>query len=250
MTEQAYQVKLDVFEGPFELLLQAIDEGGLDVHQVSLARIVSSYFDYWQAAERNLLAAADFVYMAAYLIELKSRGLLPAREEPAAADELAGIEESLVSHLQEYAVYKQVALELKQRKERFDRIYSRHEGEKIESELKLKDVSLRDLVLAFQKVYHEAAAREKVVAIESEEITLEIRLTEIRGLLAGRRDGLPFEGLFLRRTRLEVVVTFLAILELARQQAISIRQGERFGSILIFNEGSGPPAGGAENGNQ
>ena len=230
-----YQVKLDVFEGPFDLLLKAIDDGQLEVHRVSLSQIVSSYFAYWQAAERNLLAASDFVYMAAYLIELKSRGLLPAREEPQAIQELAGVEESLISHIQEYAVYKQLALNLKERKEVFDRIYSRHEGEKVEGEIELKDVSLRDLVLAFQKVYNEAAEREKIVAITDEEITLEGRIAEIKRLIAGCGDGLPFENLFIRRTRLEVVVTFLAILELAKQQAIAIRQGLRFGSILIFN---------------
>ena len=245
MTETtAYQVKIDVYEGPFDLLLKAIDDGQLEVHRVSLSQIVASYFAYWQAAERNLLAASDFVYMAAYLIELKSRGLLPAREEPQAAQELAGVEDSLISHIQEYAVYKQLALNLKERKAVFDRIYSRHEGERVEGEIELKDVSLRDLVLAFQKVYNEAAEREKIVAITDEEITLEGRIAEIRRLLAGGGGGLPFENLFIRRTRLEVVVTFLAILELAKQQAIAIRQGLRFGSILIF---SGEPK---QNGNE
>ena len=241
---EAYQVKIEVFEGPFDLLLKAIDDGKLEIHRVLLSQIVASYFDYWKAAERNLLAASDFVYMAAYLIELKSRGLLPVREEPQAAQELAGVEESLISHIQEYAVYKQLALNLKERKEVFDRIYSRHEGEKVEGEIELKDVSLRDLVLAFQKVYNEAAEREKIVAITDEEITLEDRIAEIKRLIAGCSDGLPFENLFIRRTRLEVVVTFLAILELAKQQAIAIRQGLRFGSILIFNGESG------QNGNE
>ena len=77
-----------------------------------------------------------------------------------------------------------------------------------------------------------------------EEITLDDRIAEIKRLIVGCRDGLPFENLFIRRTRLEVVVTFLAILELAKQQAIAIRQGLRFGSILIFNGESG------QNGNE
>jgi segregation and condensation protein A len=236
-TEVAYQVKIDVFEGPFDLLLAAIDDGQLEIHKVSLSEIVDSYFAYWQAAERDLIMAADFVFIAAYLIELKSRSLLPARETVALPEELTGVEEALVSHLQEYEVYKKIALDLKQRKEMFDRIYGRHEGEKVESEIELKDLSLRDLVLAFQKVYKEAVEREKVVAIKAEEITLEDRIVEIKRLVAGRSDGLPFEDLFLRKTRLEVVVTFLAILELAKQRAISIRQGRRFGSILIFSVG-------------
>jgi segregation and condensation protein A len=239
MTETAasYQVRLDVFEGPFDLLMQAIDDGQLEIHKVSLSAIVDSYFDYWRAAERDLLMAADFVLVAAYLIELKSRSLLPVRESEPLPEELAGVEEALVAHIQEYEVYKKIAQDLKQRKAVFDRIYGRHEGEAIESEIELKDLSLRDLVLAFQKVYHEAAEREKVVSIAAEEITLEQRIVEIKRLVAGRSDGLPFEDLFLRKTRLEIVVTFLAILELAKHRAISIRQGRRFGSILIFGAG-------------
>lgn len=230
----AYQVKIDVFEGPFDLLLKAIDDGQLEIHKVSLSSIVNSYFDYWKATERDLLMASDFVLVAAYLIELKSRALLPARESEAMPEELAEVEQSLISHIQEYEVYKKIALDLKERKAVFDRIYGRHEGEKVESEIELKDLSLRDLVLAFQKVYNEAVEREKVVSIKAEEITLDERIVEIKRLVAGRSDGLPFEDLFLRKTRLEVVVTFLAILELAKHRAINIRQGRRFGSILIF----------------
>jgi segregation and condensation protein A len=78
MTEElAYQVKLEVYEGPFDLLLKAIDDGQIDIHRVSLAQITASYFEYWRREEPDLLLAADFLYLAAYLIELKSRGLLP-----------------------------------------------------------------------------------------------------------------------------------------------------------------------------
>lgn len=239
MSEAAapYQVKIDVFQGPFDLLLKAIDDGQLEIHSVSLSALVNSYFDYWRAAERDLVLASDFVLVAAYLIELKSRSLLPVRVTEPLPEELAGVEESLVAHIQEYEVYKKIALDLKQRKETFDRIYGRHEGEKVESEIELKDISLRDLVLAFQKVYKEAVLREQVSTIQAEEITLEDRIVEVKRLVAGRGDGLPFEDLFLRKTRLEVVVTFLAVLELAKQRAISIRQGRRFGSILIFSVG-------------
>jgi segregation and condensation protein A len=238
MTEATtYQVKIDVFEGPFDLLLQAIDDGQLEIHNISLSAIVNSYFDYWKAAERDLLMASDFVLVAAYLIELKSRSLLPARKTEPLPEELAGVEESLVAHIQEYEIYKKIAQGLKQRKATFDRIYGRHEGEKVESEIELKDLSLRDLVLAFQKVYNEAIEREKIVSIAAEEVTLEQRIVEIKRLVAGQSSGLPFEALFLRKTRLEVVVTFLAILELAKHREVSIRQGRRFGSILIFSVG-------------
>ena len=229
-----YQIKIDVFEGPFDILLKAIDDGEIDIFRVSLLQIVNSYFEYWKREEPNLLLASDFIYMAAYLIELKTRELLPYRDDRNMEAELSGIEESLVDHIQEYEVYKKLAQGLRQRKELFERIYGRHEGEKQEKEIQLVDVSLRDLVLAFQKVYNEAAAREKVVPIREEEITLDERIVEIQRMVAGRSDGIPFEDLFIRRTRLEVVVTFLAVLELTKQRCISIRQGKSFGQILIF----------------
>lgn len=236
MTEElAYQIKLDVYEGPFDLLLRAIDEGKIDVHHVSLAQITLSYYEYWKAEEPDLLLAADFLYMAAYLIELKSRRLLPVREEIFIEEDIVQVEESLVRHLQEYERYKAVAQELKQRKEVFRRIYSRHEGERLDSDIELVDVNLRDLVLAFRRVYNEAIEREKIVPIQAEEITLEGRIIEIRQMLEGRNEGVSFENLFIRRTRLEIVVTFLAILELAKQKCLMIKQDQRFGTILIFS---------------
>lgn len=233
--EVAYQIRTEVFEGPFDLLLKAIDDGQVDIYRVSIAGITASYFDYWKQQEPPLLPAADFLVMAAYLVELKSRALLPTREELIVVEEDMGeIEDSLVRHIQEYQVYKQVAQDLKERKQFFERVYGRHEGDEQEKEIALVDVSLRDLVVAFKKVYDEAASRDQVVSIKAEEITLDSRIIEIKRLLAGRKDGLPFEDLFLRKTRLEIVVTFLAILELAKQHCIAIMQGRRFGSILIF----------------
>jgi segregation and condensation protein A len=232
--EVAYQVEIDVYKGPFDLLLKAIDEGGIDIHRVSITQITSSYFEYWKREEPDLVLASDFLVMAAYLLELKSKSLLPAREEVVDEEILSGLEESLVSHIQEYEVFKNLAQTLRRRKDIFERVYGRHEGEEQEKEFELVDVSLKDLVLAFRRVYEEAAKRESVVPIEDEEITLEDRVIEIKRMLAGRKDGIPLEDIFIRRTRLEVVVTFLAILELAKQRFIKLTQGRRFGSILIF----------------
>jgi segregation and condensation protein A len=235
MTEElAYQVKIEVYEGPFDLLLKAIDAGEIDIYRVSLAQITGSYFEYWRREEPNLILAADFLYMAAYLYELKVRGLLPRPEETGQAEELAGLEESLAQHIQEYQLFKQIAQDLRQRKQVFERVYGRHEGEEVKGEIELVDLSLRDLVVAFQKVYREAAERERIVGIVAEEITLDQRIEEIRRLIAGRRDGLPFVELFIRKTRLEVVVTFLAVLELAKQRLLTIAQDRRFATILIF----------------
>ena len=238
MTEElAYQVEIDAFKGPFDLLLKAIDEGRIDIYQVSISQITSSYFEYWRAEEPDLVLVSDFLYMAAYLLELKSKSLLPAREAIFEQELLTGVEESLVSHIQEYEVYKNLASTLRQRKEIFEKVIGRHEGEAEEKEIELVDVSLKDLVLAFKRVYTEAAKRESVVDIPADEVTLEDRIIEIKRMIAGRGDGVPFEDIFLRRSRLEVVITFLAILELVKQKFIRVAQGRRFSRIIIFAAG-------------
>jgi segregation and condensation protein A len=235
MTEDvAYQIETEVFQGPFDLLLKAINDGEIDVFHISLSQIVSSYFEYWRREEPELVLASDFLFMAAYLIELKSKNLLPAKEELLGEELLGDIEESLVSHIQEYEVYKNLAQTLRQRKEVFEKVYGRHEGEPHEKEFELVDISLKDLVGAFKRVYDEAAKRESVVAIEDEEVLLEDRIIEVKRILAGRKDGVPFEDIFIRRTRLEIVVTFLAILELTKERFLKIIQNRRFGTILLF----------------
>ncbi|MFC1571366.1 segregation and condensation protein A [Candidatus Margulisiibacteriota bacterium] len=234
MTEElAYQVDIDAYKGPFDLLLKAIDEGEIDIHKVYICKIVDSYVSYWRREEPDLVLASDFLYMAAYLIELKSRSLLPAREGLLEDENLLAVEEDLVSHLQEYEVFKNLAQTLRQRKEVFEKVYGRHEGEPEEHEIELVDVSLKDLVLAFKKAYDEAAKRERIVPIKAEEITIEDRIEEISKLLAERIEGVAFGDLFVRGTRVEVIVTFLAILELAKQRLIKIGQDARFGSIMI-----------------
>ncbi len=236
MTHEAgYEKKIEVYQGPFDLLIKAIDDGQIDIFRVSLSQIVDSYFTYWKSEEPNLLSASDFILMAAYLIELKTRELLPYRGEDAGGDELAGIEQSLVDHIQEYEVYKKLAQTLRARKQLYEKIYGRHEGERQEKQIELVDVSLKDLLLAFQKVYNEAVQREKISTIPEEEITLDMRLSEIREMLKQKgSEGVPFISLFLRHSRIEIVVTFLAILELAKQGEIGIKQSGTFGDIIIF----------------
>jgi len=177
----AYQVKVENYEGPFDLLLKAIDDGNVDIFTISLSKITSSYFEYWKAFLPNLINASDFLIMAAYLIELKSKSVLPKRaDEVLDGPSQEEIENSLISHIQEYEIYKNIASNLLQRKEEFKKIFSRHEGEPVENEIRLKDVSLKDLVSAFNKVYKEAVDREKVVQITREEITLDKRIAEIK----------------------------------------------------------------------
>ena len=233
MQAAAYEVETEVFTGPFDLLLKAIDEGQVDIFKVSVSRIVAMFFDAWRKETINLIVSSDFLIMAAYLLEMKSKALLPAVATEAEEEMLGSLEESLLSHLQEYETYKNIAQTLRQRKEVFEKIYGRHEGEAQEKEIELVDVSLKDLVQAFKRVYDQAAKREKIIPISSEEVTLEQRVQEIKDLLTFRCEGVPFIDIFIRKTRLEIVVTFLAVLELAKQNFLRVVQDRRFSEIMI-----------------
>ncbi|MBI5399895.1 segregation/condensation protein A [Candidatus Saganbacteria bacterium] len=235
--DTVYKIESEVYTGPFDLLLKAIDDGEIEIFKISLAQITVAYFSYWQREAPALVLAADFLLMAAYLLEIKAKALLPARETLLEQEVAGVIEETLIDHIQEYQVYKEMARTLRQRKEIFEKVYGRHEGETQEKHFELVDVDLRDLVLAFKRVYDDAAKREAVVPIMAEEVTLEKRITEVKTLIAGRKDGVPFIDIFLRKTKLEIVVTFLAILELAKQSFLRIVQDRRFSAILIFERG-------------
>lgn len=233
MQSTVYEVETEVFTGPFDLLLKAIDEGQVDIFKVSVSRIIAAFFDAWKKETVNLIFSSDFLIMAAYLLEMKSKALLPTVATEAEEEMLGNLEESLLSHLQEYEAYKNIAQTLRQRKEVFEKIYGRHEGEAQEKEIELVDVSLKDLVQAFKRVYDQAAKREKIIPISSEEVTLEQRVQEIKDLLTSRSEGVPFIDIFIRKTRLEIVVTFLAVLELAKQNFLRVVQDRRFSEIMI-----------------
>jgi segregation and condensation protein A len=176
--------------------------------------------------------------MAAYLLEYKSKRLLPINEEIIIEqDQQSDIESSLMAHLEEYAFYKNVAVALKQKKEIFERVYARHEGESIEKEFELQDLSLKDLVIAFKKIYEAAQKRDSIRTISDEEITLEKRIEEICALLESRSTGVALDEIFFVGSRIEIVVSFLAILELAKQGFLRIAQDQRFQTIYLFKKG-------------
>jgi len=228
------------YEGPFDMLLSSIQENKIDINAISLSLITTQYLAFLKQEQgMPLNLASEYLTMAACLIELKSKSLLPQSDDPMLQMEEEAIEADLVKHLEEYKFYKGVAEHLKENQQKFMRVYSRYHREVAlpdKKEVFLVDVTLEDLVMAFQNVYNTIAAEEeaagKKFSIE-EEISLPQRLEEVVGILKSAKGHVEFEKLFLRRTRLEVVVTFLAVLELARQRMINVLQDKRFGGIRI-----------------
>jgi len=232
----SYKVKLDVFEGPFDLLLAMVDKGEIDLYKVSLTQITSGFMDYIKTMEKlNIVVAGEFLLMAAYLLEMKSRMLLP--ELPGGEEEdLMNVEEELLQRLAEYKLYKGLAKSLKERKEVFQRVYARYKPEEAlsDGEIFLVEVSMKDLVAAFKRVWDIAESRGKTEEIVAESISVKDKIAEIIGTLRLKPKGMGFDSLFTRYTKNEIIVTFLAILELIRQKIIRILQNEAFGEIYIY----------------
>jgi len=236
----SFKVKLDVFEGPFDLLLAMIDKGELDLHTLSLSTITSGFLEYIRSMEKmNIIIGGEFLLMAAYLLEMKSKMLLPQPAIAQEEDNLLDVEQDLLERLAEYKIYKELALGLKARKEVFQRVYTRYSPEEAlaDQEIFLVDVSLKDLVLAFKRVWDIAESRDKTQEIIPESISVEDKIFEIIEKIKQSPKGLSFDSLFTQFIKIEIIATFLAILELIKRKTIKIMQNQSFGEIFIVAAG-------------
>ncbi len=226
-----YEVRLTVFEGPLDLLLQLIERRELDITTVSLAAVTDQYLEYisdLSAIEPGTLT--DFLVIAARLILIKSQALLPRPPEPEEAEEDLG--QDLVRQLQEYKRFKEIAVLLRERDEQGLHSYIRLATTGVTAPLQLDGVSLDDLMAALRRALaglpetptQEVARREFTIAEKIEEIESVVRE-------AGRAS---FSRILSRAgTRLEAVVTFLALLEMIKMRRVRVEQAELFGEIMI-----------------
>jgi segregation and condensation protein A len=235
--ETDYKVKLEIFEGPLDLLLYLIKRDEIDIYDISLERITRQYLEYLQAfKELNIDVAGEFVVMAANLIYLKSRSLLPVDQQPPEED----VEESdprwdLIRQLIEYKKFKEAAGHLQARELEQERIFARSgDGAAIEAPpLRLGEVGIFQLINAFQSVIKRIEAREDLREIFGEHFTVSDKLDWILRRVAGG-VALRFSELFGDiASRVEIVVTFLALLELIRLKQVRATQANPFDEIEI-----------------
>src|SRR3989442_271069 len=235
--EVDYKVKLDIFEGPLDLLLYLIKQDEIDIYDISLERITSQYLEYLQAfKELNIELAGEFVVMAANLIYLKSRSLLPVDQQPPEED--AGEDDprwELIRQLIEYKKFKEAAAQLHLRELEQERIFAREGGlaPPLEGQLRLREVGIFQLINAFQVVIKRVEARQDVQEIFGERFSVSEKIDTILQRVA---VGVPirFSDLFgAVASRVEVVVTFLALLELIRLKQVRAIQKNIFEKIEI-----------------
>jgi segregation and condensation protein A len=238
LTRDDYKVELDIFEGPLDLLLYLIRKDELNVHDIPIARITQQYLEYLDLMKMlDLNIAGEFVLMAATLMHIKSRMLLPPSERPEDEDE--GVEEDprleLVRQLLEYKRFKEVAQDLQTLEVEQAATFSRNEEDRslaAAAERPLAEVSIFDLLAAFSEVFKRAAELPTSEILE-DEVKVADKIREVRELLQ-HTDVVRFLELFRPgSTRMEIVATFLAMLELIRLKAILVFQRRPFGPIEL-----------------
>jgi len=237
-------VRLALFEGPLDLLLHLCRENKVDIKDIPIAAITEQYLAYLGVMRTlNLEVAGEFLVVAATLLHIKSRLLLPV-EETADGEEGEDPRRELVQQLLEYQRFKEAGMSLRALEERRSRTFTREslgpEGPP-RTDYPL-EVSLFDLLAALRRVIEQMPKSERV-EIEPEHLTVAQRISEVLELMADGRE-MAFEELFRGSRELgEVVVTFLAILELVRLRLVRVWQVEAFGAIRVAAVPSGEEGG-------
>jgi len=231
--EADYRLRLDVFEGPFDLLLYLIKKDEIDLYDIPIAKITDQYLDFLDKMRRQGIdIASEWLVMAATLVQIKSRMLLPLDEGQ--GDEL--FEESdprmeLVEKLLEYRRYKEIARALEERELNEMEMFRRNVGD-LESAPAV-EVDLYELISAFKNVV-DYVGEKAFTEVVLEEFTVEGKMDEIEKRLE-TQGSLSWNEIFAEgRSLSEMVCIFLAILELIRLAKLRVRQSRSFGDIRVF----------------
>ena len=226
-------IRLDSFEGPLDLLLHLIKREEIDIWNIPIARITEQYLEYIQLIkDLNINVAGEWLVMAATLIFIKSRMLLPP--DPVAAEDKTREDprSELVYQLLEHQKFRNAAQMLHVREEVENAVWNSPPDEVIEAGKDLVAVTLFDLLKAFHEVVRRFETQ-RGLEVEQEEVTIEQKVTDIRHLLMVH-DTIHFSTLFARMpSKMHIIVTFLALLELVRLHEIWLYQKKVFDEIYI-----------------
>ena len=237
MAGDDYKVELEVFEGPLDLLLYLIRRDEVDIYNIPIEQITSQYMEYLDVMRMlDLNIAGEFIVMAATLMMIKSRMLLPVDERPEIEEEEEDPRWDLVRQLVEYKKFKDAAIHLQDMEFHQEHVFDQG-GHSLSlpedsTDVSLQDVSLFDLIAAFSTVLKQARA-EDIGEIAGDRFTVRDKIDAI--LLAVRGgEKVAFSALFTAEaSRSEILCTFLALLELIRLCQIKAVQKRRFGEIMI-----------------
>lgn len=234
---KGFHFNLPAFNGPLDLLLHLIKDQKIDIYDIPIIQITQQYLGYIEfMKELNLEIAGEFLVMAATLIHIKSKMLLPPAEEEK-EEPVEDPRAELVQRLLEYQSFKDTSQHFRKREEIWKHIFHRSTPDsdsiEFEPEPVLFEASVFDLISAFQKLLQKAPP--EVLEITRETLTVTDRINFIVERMENE-DGVRFEDLFEEGyTKTTLIVTFLALLELVRLGLIKTYQEKAFGSVWILN---------------
>ncbi|MGM0502261.1 MAG: segregation and condensation protein A [Bacillota bacterium] len=250
----SYEVKIDAFQGPIDLLWHLLQKDELEIYDIKISEITNQYLDYIATMQRlDLDVASEFLIMAARLMEIKAQTLLPSPN-----DEDTDVEDprqKLVERLLEYKKYKDLATELRDFEQQQRKSYTRNvapllEKLEFEEESPLEDIKLDQFVAAFEQVLtrrkkrkkEEALAeeRQKITHLEPENVTVQEQKGYIMQQIVKLDGAATLWQIFSKlESKLEVIVTFMSLLELIKIEEIKIEQENNFAEVSIYQVESG-----------
>lgn len=232
----AYTVKLHTFEGPLDLLLFLIRKNEVDIYDIPITEITIQYLEYLDLMQSlDLEIASDFILMAATLMRIKAQMLLP---QPELEEELEDPRKEIVDRLLEYQKYKEIAQGLAELEDHQRDFYPRSsfhlEGNGFEEEVvRCSEVSLFDLIATFKQVM-DRARQQSYHNIREVEISVDEQIAYVSEQLTIKEEALFIDLISEFKSRVVIIATFLAILELIRRGTIVVRQTSPFGEIWIY----------------
>lgn len=236
----SYEIKLDVFEGPLDLLLYLIRKNEIDIYNIPIALIAGQYLSYLEMMRSlNLDLAGEYLVLASTLIHIKSRLLLPPAEDEGEGEEGDDPRKELVQQLLEYQAFKEAALSLDARPLLERDVFTRgaesdeEQTAAADADEALVEMDLFDLVMAFRRMIV-GLDRKEELEIDTDKMSLADRINEIMERLS-EEGQVTFSDLLGERTdRKRIIYTFLAILELMKLRMVRAYQSGPFGAIRLF----------------
>jgi segregation and condensation protein A len=232
-----YKITIPTYEGPLDLLLDLIKKQEMNIHDIQISKITSQYLDYLHKLEElNIDISADFIYMAATLIYIKSKMLLPPDPLASPEEQAADPRAELIQRLVEHEKFKNAAQLLYQKQQVEENVWSRPDKSLYNDEGTEGDlvVSLVDLVKVFQQVLER---RKEIVRIDlkHETFTVAQMMTQLRAQILASDDNTVrlIEFFEACPSRHAMIVAFLAVLEMVKMQAIALAQEKQFGEIVL-----------------
>jgi segregation and condensation protein A len=234
----SYKIKLEIFEGPLDLLLYLVKKDHLNIYDIPISKVTEQYLSYLNLMQLlDLNIAGEFLVMSATLIQIKSKMLLPPEESTAVEEDQGDPRAELIKRLLEYEKFKEIAETLRQKESNQREVFKRPSVEIDKALRSDKEVyfeaSIFDLINAFSAALKDVP-KELFYEVIKDEFTIEQKIHEIMRLLL-TNTSVRLSGLFSKaKNKIEIIVIFLAILELIRMKEIIARQAETFQEIEIL----------------